>query len=70
MQSTEQNGTVHLKSTYTAAETLNRLRDLLVDEHGLPVDFTVTAGQANDCTQAILSLARAQGRSCTGRQRI
>ena len=26
---------------------------LLADEQGLPVDFIVTAGQANDCTQAI-----------------
>ena len=26
---------------------------LLADEQGLPVDFVVTAGQANDCTQAI-----------------
>jgi transposase len=27
-----------------------------VDEYGLPVDFTVTAGQVNDCTQAIALL--------------
>jgi transposase len=26
---------------------------VLADEQGLPVDFVVTAGQANDCTQAI-----------------
>ncbi len=29
---------------------------LLADEQGLPVDFLVTAGQANDCTQAIALL--------------
>ena len=29
---------------------------LLADEHGLPVDFIVTAGQASDCTQAIALL--------------
>lgn len=26
---------------------------LLTDEHGLPLDFVVTAGERNDCTQAI-----------------
>jgi transposase len=29
---------------------------LLADDLGLPVDFTVTAGQVNDCTQAIVLL--------------
>jgi transposase len=29
---------------------------LLADERGLPVDFIVTAGQVNDCTQAIALL--------------
>ena len=29
---------------------------LLTDEQGLPVDFVVTAGQTNDCTQAIALL--------------
>ena len=28
----------------------------MCDEQGLPVDFTVTAGQVNDCTQAIALL--------------
>jgi transposase len=28
----------------------------LCDEQGLPLDFTVTAGQVNDCTQAIVLL--------------
>jgi len=30
---------------------------LLADEQGLPLDFAVTAGQTNDCTQAISLLA-------------
>lgn len=29
---------------------------LLADELGLPVDFTITGGQRNDCTQAIMLL--------------
>jgi transposase len=29
---------------------------LLADEQGLPVDFAVTAGQVNDCTQALALL--------------
>jgi IS5 family transposase len=29
---------------------------LLADEHGLPLDFIVTAGQVHDCTQAVALL--------------
>jgi transposase len=31
---------------------------LLADEHGLPMDFLVTAGQVNDCTQALSLLGQ------------
>jgi hypothetical protein len=34
---------------------------LLADELGLPVDFLITAGQVNDCTQAIEQEALREG---------
>jgi uncharacterized protein (DUF302 family) len=40
MQSSEQKGMVHLKSPYTAAETLDRLRDLVIGK-GLALFATI-----------------------------
>lgn len=56
MQSSEQNGLVHLKSPYTAAETLNRLRDMVVNK-GLAIFATIDHAAA--AAEAGLSMAPA-----------
>lgn len=33
-------------------------RHLAVDAHGLPVEFEITGGQINDCTQAATFIAK------------
>lgn len=56
MQPTEHNGMIHLRSPYTAAETLERLRNIVTSK-GLTVFATIDHAAA--ATQAGLSMAPA-----------